>query len=342
MNRIRFLITVFLCSLALSHVDVVFAKTTIRFATVAPEGSSWMKVIRQFADEVEEKTNSEVVVKFYPNMVMGDEKDVVRKMRLGQIQAGGFTGVGLGEILPESRILELPYLFQDYAEVDFIKERYFDHFSDAYAEKGFILLGWADVGWVYFLSNDQITSPEDLKSTKVWSWEGDPLAEAFFKELKKEPIYLTLPEVLLGLQTGMVNAVYSPPLPAIALQWFTRVDYISDIPFTHSMGAVLLDKKMFDRLKPDNQEVVLESGRKYLKQLVMESRKENAEAFTQILNQGVEKVGSTEIERQKMRQTGLIVHQSVAGDLFPADLLKQIKGELETFRHTNPEDKATP
>ncbi len=185
-----------------------FAKTTIRFATLAPEGSTWMVTMRALDADIREASNGELGFKFYPNMSMGDEKDVIRKMRLGQINGAGFTGFGLGEILPEIRILELPYLFENEEQIDHTFAELTDYFSERLAEKGFILLGWADVGWIYFFATKPVAEPADLSGLKVWMWEGDPLAKAFFAELGKSPVPLSITDVHLSLQTGLINAVF--------------------------------------------------------------------------------------------------------------------------------------
>ncbi len=136
------------------------AATKIKFATVATEGSTWMKVMHELAKAVEDSTNGEVKFKIYPGAVQGDEKDVLRKMRIGQVHSAGFTGVGLGEILPEIRIMDVPFLFNNYEEVDYVSEKLSDHFAQKFEEKGYILLGWAEVGFVYVFTN---TPVNDIK-----------------------------------------------------------------------------------------------------------------------------------------------------------------------------------
>ncbi len=125
-------------------------KTYIKFATLAPEGSSWMKQMRLLSKEISKQTDGEVALKFYPGGVSGDEKDVIRKMRIGQLHAAGFTGVGLGEILPEVRILDLPFLFNNDAEVRNVYEKMNPYFSKRFEDKGYVLIGWVPVGWIHF------------------------------------------------------------------------------------------------------------------------------------------------------------------------------------------------
>ena len=150
-------------------------------------------------------SNGEVSFRIYSGGAFGDEKDVLRKMRFGQVNSAGITGMGLGEILPEIRILELPYLFNNYNEIDYIKEKYFDRFAERFEEKGFVLLGWAEVGFVYIFTRDRVNNFDDmLKLKRMWVWEGDPLAEATFKEIGVNPIQLPLTDVFTSDRKSVV------------------------------------------------------------------------------------------------------------------------------------------
>ena len=309
-----------------------YSMKLIRFATLAPEGSAWMVTMRALDEEIRRESGGELGFKFYPNMAMGDEKDVIRKIRLGQVNAAGFTGLGLGQIFPEVRILELPYIFNSTEEIDYITEKLNQYFSSGFAEKGFVLLGWADVGWIYFLANKPVAEPKDLKGTKVWMWQGDPLAQAFFAELGKSPISLPITDVHLSIQTGMIDAVYCSPLAALVLQWFTRVKYISDIPFTNSIGAVLIDKRVFDELDPAHQKLLLEKSRYKLKNLLQKTREDNRLSYQQLLKEGLKQVPSNDQQREQMRQIGLRVQDRLAGDLYPEELLNNLRLLLEEYR----------
>jgi TRAP-type C4-dicarboxylate transport system substrate-binding protein len=297
----------------------------IRLATVAPEGSAWMETMHAIDKEVRAQSGGEVGFKFYPNMSMGDEKDIIRKIRLGQINGAGFTGFGLGEILPEIRILELPYLFHNDQEIDYTVECLTDTFRQHFADKGFIMLGWADVGWIYFMSRKPVASPKDLTGLKVWMWEGDPLAKAFFTELKKTPVNLSVADVLMSLQTGMIDAVYGSPLTTLVLQWFTKLQYVSDVPFTNAVGAVLLDKATFDALTPDQQRILLEISAVKLKELKQRSRQDNRDAYTRLIKEGLKPVESTEADQAEMRGIGLRVQERMVGKLYSQEMLDNLR-----------------
>ncbi len=304
----------------------------IRFATLAPEGSTWMETMRALDAEIREASGGEVGFKLYPNMAMGDEKDVILKIKLGQVNAAGFTGLGLGEILSEVRILELPYIFSNEDEIDYTLNELDEYYQKAFEEKGFYLLGWADVGWVYFLANEPVAEPKLLKGLNVWTWQGDPLAEAFFKELKKTPIPLPVTDVHLSIQTGMIDAVYCSPLAALVLQWFTKLSYISDIPFTYAVGAVLVDKKTLDNMEPRYKEIVIDRSRVRLRELVLKSRKDNRDAYQELIKQGMQVVPSNRSQRTELRRLGTSVQDRLVGTLYTQDFLERIRKLLKDYR----------
>jgi len=315
----------------------VEATQLIRFATLAPDGSAWMQTMHSLDAEIRRQTNGELGFKFYPNMAMGDEKDVLRKMRLGQIQGAGFTGFGLGEILPEIRIMELPYLFRDETEYDSSLAFLGQDFRRGLEARGFVLLGWADVGAIYFLSQKPVAEPADLKGMKSWIWEGDPLAAAFFKELDQPAIPLSVTDVLLSLQTGMIDAVYGSPLAVLALQWFPKLKYISDVPFTNAVGAILIDKPIFDKLPPEWQQLLLTESDKFLRELIIRSRKDNRDAYQQLLKEGLKSSPSTAEQRAKMAEVGRGVQVRLAGELYTNELLAKLQDFLTGYRSRRPD-----
>jgi TRAP-type C4-dicarboxylate transport system substrate-binding protein len=312
---------------------LVFGQTKIRFATVAPEGSTWMKVMRDYAKAVEDATNNEIKFKIYPGQVAGDEKDVLRKIRIGQLDSGGFTGTALGEISPEVRIMDSPFLFNSYEEVDFIADQYFDYFSKKFDEKGFILLGWAEVGFVYVFTNKPINALEDMNGVKMWMWEGDPIAEATFKAFNISPIPLSITDVLTSLQTNLINGVYITPYACTVVQWHTRVKYMLDLRLADSNGAILISKKKFNRLSESHQEILKNLSREYFEQLTDKSRKDNAESLELLKETGI--TFTTIDDKNKVSsfyQSGKKARRDLIGKLYDEDFLLKIEGLLEKYR----------
>ncbi|MCB0290743.1 MAG: TRAP transporter substrate-binding protein DctP [Calditrichaeota bacterium] len=305
----------------------------IKFATVAPEGSTYLKVLREYADEVEKLTNGEVTFKIYPSQVQGDEKDVLRKIRVGQLHSAGFTGVGLGEILPEIRILELPMLYRNYAEVDYITSTLYDEFAEKFKENGFIILGWADVGFAYVYAQKPILTLKDLQGTKMWMWEGDPLAEATFKALGVSATPLSLTDVLTSLQTNLIEAVYVPPLPCVSLQWHTRIKTMMNVPLANVSGAVLISTKMFDKLSPEHQKILVEKGREHMRRLVKLGREDNEKSIELMKANGVQMVEVPKENLKEFYTAAESAYKSLVGKLYSQALLDQVTGALEAYRN---------
>ncbi|HNW43823.1 MAG TPA: TRAP transporter substrate-binding protein DctP [Elusimicrobiales bacterium] len=309
------------------------AQTVIKLATLAPDGSTWVKAARQFTADVSAKTGDRVKFKIYAGGVSGDEKDVVRKIRLGQLQAGGFTGVGIGEIAPEARLLDTPFFFKNAKEIDHVYKTFDADFRKYFDQRGYVLLGWAEVGNVNIFSNIPVTKPEDLRSVKMWLWEGDPIAEAMFAALKTKPIPLSVTDVMTSLQTGMINGIYGSPLSVIALQWFTRMKYVFSLPITNASGAVLLSKKAFDALSKGDQKILLELSDKYFKELTLQSRKDNEQSLTVlkakklIFTDPASPAVTAEFEK-----AGDTARRALAGKMYPKELLDRVEAALKAFR----------
>ena len=304
----------------------------VKFATLAPEGSSPVKVMRDYDKAIREQSGGRLGFKIYAGGVAGDEKDVVRKIKLGQYSAAGFTGVGINEIAKKVRVLDAPFLFKNHNEVDFIVEKFDKEFQQAIEEGGFVLLGWAEVGLVYIYSDRPVASAEDLKKAKIWMWEGDPIAEAAFQAIGVSPIPLSITDVSTSLQTGMINTVYTPPYELVALSWFTRVKFMMGVPLANSQGAVLISKKMFDSMPKDLQEILVTNGRKYFRQLTLASREENEKAIGTLKENKFTIVNPTKEVAAQFESMGKQARQLLVGKLFSQEFLDRVEAALRTYR----------
>lgn len=321
-----------------SSTAAVFSQQyVIKFATVAPEGTTWMNVMKEFDAAVRKESGGRLGFKFYPGAVAGDEKDIIRKIRIGQLQGGGFTGNGMGQIAPEERILDSPFLFHNTDEIDYIYNKFTPEIDKAFEQGGFVFLGWAEVGFVYVFTQKPIYSVEDMKDVKAWMWEGDPIAEASFKVLKLAPIPLSIADVNSALQTGMINCIYSSPYAIIPLQWFTKMKYMLDVPLANSSGAALVSKTFFDSLPQDLRQILLKDGQIYLSKLTQLSREDNKKALQTLESRGIKITHPRSAsDLSYYYQTGEDARQMLVGRLYSADLLHQVESSLLEFRKEHP------
>lgn len=305
----------------------------LKIATLAPEGTSWTRVLADLDKDLKQETGGELKLRVYAGGVQGDEKVVLRKMRLGQLHAGGFTGKGLGAVVPWVRLLELPFTYEDAREVDYVRRQLDDRLRAAFEAEGFVLIGWIDVGFAYMYSTRKIRTVADLKSAKPWLWEGDPLAAAAFSEVGVTPTPLALPDVLTSLSTGLIDTVYTSPMACVGLQWFTKVDYVNDLPLAHGTGGLLVTKAFFDELPRDQQEALRRLGDKHGRRLTEISRIENEDAQRTLKDKGIETIPFDAEEAARLRAIGRTVAMKVAGEgLFTRAQLDEALSHLEAYR----------
>ena len=260
----------------------------LKFATLAPEGSAWMNILDDWSKQVEQESQGRLQFKMYPGGVTGDEPDVLRKIRFGQLQAAAITGHGVGLIYPPARVMEMPFLFQNHQEIDYVRERLVPQLAPGFRAHGYQLLGWFEVGFVRFFSKEPIRSLAEMRRHRVWLWQGDPLAEAFFSVSRLTPIPLSITDVFTSLSTGLVDTVYAPPLAAIAMQWFTKTSYMSDVAMTDGIAALVISRSFFDRLPQDLQHLLTRTGNEAAHRLIIATRRDNEASVETLQEHGLE------------------------------------------------------
>jgi len=284
-----------------ANTDAASPRYVFKVASLAPEGSVWAKRFRDFTTEVIEKSNGEIGFKIYAGGVMGDDRAMYRKMRVGQLNGGGFTMTGISEVVPDFRVLGIPFLFNSYDEVDRVKEKLLPRFEKEFDEKGLVLMAVSEVGFVYTMSTTPITTLAELKQSKAWAPEGDPISQSLLETVGVTPIPLSIPDVLTSLQTGLINTTFNSYYGAIVLQWFTRISYITDIPFAYAYGAFILDKKTFSGLPPHYAELMKSAAKTHFDKLLSDTRKSNEEAMQVLINNGISLVKPTPMTKAELQ-----------------------------------------
>jgi TRAP-type C4-dicarboxylate transport system substrate-binding protein len=309
-------------------------KVLLKTATLAPEGSTWMTLMRELDERVRAETGGEVGFKFYPGGIQGDERMVLRKMRSGQLQGAGFTGNGLGVIAPSLRVLEAPFLLETEAEIDAVYDELGGEFENALEEGGHVLLGWAEVGFVHLFTKSPVRSLEDIRKTKMWIWEGDPLPEAFFEEAGVAPVSLAITDVYTSLQTGLIDGVYCSPYGAVVLQWHTQVGAMSAAPITHAIGAVVVSKRAWSRISEESRAKIRTIATDVFARLKEASRRENRQAIESIREAGVEIVPVPPETMAEFRAIGARAAERNVGRLYSQELLDRVKATVARFRES--------
>jgi TRAP-type C4-dicarboxylate transport system substrate-binding protein len=261
--------------------------TTLKMAATLPDGSPWMREMRKASAEIEKRTDGRVQIKLYPGGVMGNDETVMRKIRAGQLQGGAFTSGALAAIYPETELYSLPLVFHSYDEVDYVREHMDPEIERGLEQHGFVVLAISDGGFAYLLSQKPIRSVDDLAGTKVWALESDVMSRTALDIAGVSPIALPLADVYTGLQTGLVDTVAAPPQGAIALQWHTKVKYLTDVPLMYLIGVVAVDAKAFGKLSPEDQATVREVVKESAHKLDRENREGDRNAKVALQAQGI-------------------------------------------------------
>lgn len=309
--------------------------TTFKIASIAPDGTSWMTEMRKGADEIEARTDGRVKFRFYPGGIMGNDKSVLRKIRVGQLHGGAITGGGLAEIYPEAEVYSIPFLFRSYSEVDAIRKQVDPELIDGLKEKGFISFGISEGGFAYLMSTSPIAGIDDLNGHKVWVPEGDEISRAAFEASNVSPVSLPLTDVLTGLQTGLIDTVAGSAIGAIALQWHTRVKYLTDAPLAYLYGTMVLKRREFEKLSAADQKVVREVMSNVFSQLNEQNRKDDASALEALRKQGISFIEPTHEETVRWQNSvDIAMDKLLKQGLFDPAILKRIQGLLAAQRKT--------
>ncbi|HXT49546.1 MAG TPA: TRAP transporter substrate-binding protein DctP, partial [Thermoanaerobaculia bacterium] len=222
MNRSSFLFAALAAALLFPALPGIAAAKPIKLATLVPEGSVWVKELKALAGDAKTQTAGRVEIRIYPGGIAGDDPDVVRKMRLGTLNAGVLTSVGVAEIDRSVFAMGIPLMYDSYDEVDWVQEKMQPKLEASLEAKGFVALNWVDGGWVRFFAKKPVAVPDDLRALKLFSWAGDAKSVEVWRSAGFNPVPLPSTELSTALQTGLVEALGSPPQVAVISQFFNH------------------------------------------------------------------------------------------------------------------------
>lgn len=300
------------------------APVVLRVATLAPKGSAWMRVFDAWNNSLEKETAGKLKFHFYPGGAAGDERDAVRKMRAGQMDAAVITTMGLGQIVRSALVLQAPGLFDSYARIDAVRTKLAPEFEKQFDGAGFKLLGWGDAGQARVFSNQPIVAPDDLKKTRMWSWRDDPTWQAVLSAAGVEGVALGLPEVYPALRTNRINAFPGTAIAAVAFQWYTKASHVTREPNGIVIGATVIKKEKFDGLDAGLKAALVKTSETAHRALAQVIRKDDDRALEAILKRGVKAVS---LAPNADKWKGLLkqARESLVGKLYPRELLKRVE-----------------
>lgn len=291
MKHVRTMVACVLGTVMFS-VGSVSAQVRLNLATLAPEGSIWMQAFNEARAEIEAATDGAVRIRIFPGGIMGSERDVLAKIRMGQLHGGGFMGTAVGVICPDADALMFPLALRDYEEADRATERMRDLLDANARANGFEVMGWTEVGFNYAYSTRSISNLAELRGTRVWNLDS-PMLNVLFSAGNIPTIPANVTDVLPSLQTGALETVFGPPTAAVAVQWHTRIRYYHEMRLSYSIGAVFISEAGWRMVPPEHRDTVRAAFDKHCRLLTEKVRQSDAEALEFMRRQGVQPIPET-------------------------------------------------
>ncbi|KPA10641.1 Extracellular solute-binding protein, family 7, bacteria [Candidatus Magnetomorum sp. HK-1] len=312
---------IFLCILITSNHS--FAdKVKIKFASLAPEGTTWANILEEAAKEIKKKTKKRVKVKYYLGGKKGEEPEMIQKMKIGEIDAVGVSGMGLQSIVKDIRVMDLPLLFETYTEFDYLRCNLFQTFAEKFLEADYVLLAMNETGFVYNFSNIPIKEIADVKKVKTWIYKGEPISMTLADIIGINTVPLGITDVLTSLQTGLIESCYAPPVAAIAFQWHTKVKYISSKPLTNGCGGIVIRKSTFDKMIPKDQKILKAILKEKNEKTIIEMRKDNEMAKEDLTSRfGLTECSLSKKADNEMKTIAEKVRKRLVGEYYSQELL---------------------
>ncbi len=263
------------------------AAVTVKLATLAPDGSLWDQAVEEMGADWKEDTNGRVSLRIYAGGVAGDESDVVRKMRIGQLHAAVLTVTGLVDIDDAFSVFTIPFFFESYEELFYVTRALRPALEKRLEAKGYVFLNWGHAGWIHLFSKQPVATIPEMKKTKLFVSAGDNRMVKWWKDNGYRPVPLATTDILSGLQTGMVEALPSPPLAALMLQWYRQAPYMLDLGFAPLVGATVVQKRIWARISEEDHKHLLAAAKKVEKHLEKEVPQQDASSIAAMEKRGL-------------------------------------------------------
>lgn len=308
---------------------------TIKLGSLVPKGSPWHKALEDMALAWAKISGGEVRLRIYPGGVAGDEPDMVRKMRIGQLHAAALTGAGLSRIAQEVQALQMPMMLRSDAELDYVRGRLMPKLDAALEAKGFQVLNWADAGWVYFFTQTPVVHPDDLKPLKIFAWAGETANISAWRGAGYNPVPLPATEIHTGLSSGLINAVPTTPIAALSYQWFGLAKHMSDVKWAPLVGATVITERAWRRIPADLRPKLLKATRDVGKKLQPQIRKLEAEAIAVMKKHGLKVHHVPEDVRAEWVRRARKGYPQLIDRIVPKAMVSEVERVRDAYRTTN-------
>jgi TRAP-type transport system periplasmic protein len=308
------------------------APIVVRMATLVPDGSSWHLILKETAEKWRQLSGGRVTVRLFAGGVAGDDPDVVRKMRLGTLNAGVLTSVGLAEVDKSVYALGVPLMFDSYEEVYAVLEKMRPRLEATLEQKGFVVLNWADGGWVHFFTKKPVAVPDDLRKLKLFSWAGDADAVEIWRSVGFNPVPLPSTEIATALQTGLVEALGAPPQVTIISNYYTKAPYMTSLRWQLLLGATIISKSTWDKIPADIRPALADAAREAGAKLQKEIRDGEARDIAAMQKRGLTVVPVSAAQKAEWAKLTTSLYPQIRGKIVPADAFDEALRDRDEYR----------
>lgn len=314
-------------------ISALAADKQLRIGTLAPKNSLYHRQLMEMGEAWRTAQGGNARYLVYPDGSQGGETDMVRRMRIGQLQGGLLSVVGLREIEPSIAALQnMPLMFRSWEEVDYVREKMRPGMERKFLDKGFVVLAWGDAGWVRFFSKEAAVRPDDYKKMKFFAWVSETEQQEIMKTLGYTPVPLETADILPSIQTGMINAVPSTPYFALATQIYNMAPNMLDLNWAPIVGALVVTRKAWDEMTPEVQATVREAGQKAGAQIRLKARQEVDEAVEAMKKRGLVVNKPNAEQMKEWNDLAEKLYPRIRGKLVPVDTFDEVVGHLKAYR----------
>ncbi len=304
----------------------------LKIATLSPEGSMWMEKMRQGAANVAQETNNRVNFKFYPGGVMGNDKAVLRKIRIGQLHGGAVVAGSLSRFFPANQLYAQPMKFKNLEEVSYVRKYMDQYIIDGLDQAGFITFGLMGGGFAYIMSQKPVETIDDLRNQKVWIPDNDKISQDSIRAFGIAPITLPIADVRTSLQSGLINTVATSPVGAIVLQWHTQIKYVTNIPLIYLYAVLAIDKKTISKIPESDRKITIQIMTKAMQEIDIQNRKDNNKAIMALKNRGIKFINpSQKVTEEWYSVAGTASDKMVDTGILPKKIVDQMNMHIADF-----------
>ncbi len=314
------------------NAQCIESKTVIRLGTAAPKNSEWHQILKEFAAGVQSVTDGEVRVRIYAGGIVGSEQDMVRKMRIKQLQAAAVSASGLSDIDKSVYALMIPLMFESYEEWDYVRGKLNEDLTGKLKEKGFVVLTWSDVGWVHFFSKEPLKTPEQLKKMKLAASATEASSVEIMKWAGFKPVPITYADVVTGLQTGLIEAIYMPVIYAESSNIFRYAPNMTDLKWAPLQGAIVIHGETWEEVKPEYRRKIMDVADEMGRKLMEDTRNREKASLEAMTKRGLKIWELSEQEKRQWVETAKEAYDKIKGNLVPAGMFDKVLRLRDEYR----------